>query len=41
MSEIPGITLNNGVVIPSVGFGVFEIPPTDAQRLTEYAFEVG
>jgi 2,5-diketo-D-gluconate reductase A len=41
MSEIPGITLNNGVVIPRVGFGVFEIPPADAQRLTEYAFEAG
>ena len=28
-------TLNNGVSIPQVGFGAFQISPTDAQRMTE------
>lgn len=35
------ITLNNGVVIPQVGFGVFQIPPADAQRMTEAALSAG
>ena len=30
-------TLDNGVSIPRVGFEVFHIPPTDAQRTTETA----
>lgn len=29
------ITLNNGVTIPQVGYGVFQIPPADTQRMTE------
>ena len=41
MSPVPGIPLNNGVVIPQIGYGVFEIAPDDAQRMTEHAFEVG
>lgn len=35
------ITLNNGVSIPQVGFGVFQIPPVDAQRMTEAAIAAG
>lgn len=35
------ITLNNGVTIPQVGYGVFQIPPVDAQRMTEAAISVG
>ncbi len=35
------ITLNNGVTIPQVGYGVFQIPPTDAQRMTEAALAAG
>ncbi|MDX6226933.1 MAG: hypothetical protein QOI76_323 [Frankiales bacterium] len=27
MSQIPSITLNNGVSIPQLGFGVFQVPP--------------
>jgi 2,5-diketo-D-gluconate reductase A len=27
MSQIPSITLNNGVTIPQLGFGVFQVPP--------------
>jgi diketogulonate reductase-like aldo/keto reductase len=35
------ITLNNGVTIPQVGYGVFQIPPADAQRMTEAALAAG
>ncbi|QWT22827.1 aldo/keto reductase [Subtercola sp. PAMC28395] len=35
------ITLNNGVTIPQIGYGVFQIPPADAQRMTEAALAVG
>lgn len=35
------LTLNNGVTIPQFGFGVFQVPPDEAQRTVEYALEVG
>ncbi len=38
MSEL---TLNNGVTIPQLGFGVFQVPPEDTQRTVEDALEVG
>ena len=41
MTEIPTITLNNGVVIPQVGFGVFQITPDDTRQATLNALEVG
>jgi 2,5-diketo-D-gluconate reductase A len=41
MSGIADITLNNGVTIPQLGLGVFQVPPDDAQRVVEYALEVG
>jgi 2,5-diketo-D-gluconate reductase A len=37
----PQVTLNNGVTIPQLGFGVFQVPPDDAQRTVEHALEVG
>lgn len=41
MSAIPNITLNNGVVMPQVGFGVFKVPDDDAQAVVETALEAG
>jgi 2,5-diketo-D-gluconate reductase A len=41
MTSVPGITLNNGVQIPQLGFGVFQIPPADTKAATLQAFEVG
>lgn len=41
MTEIPTITLNNGVVIPQLGFGVFQITPDDTRQATLDALEVG
>lgn len=39
--EIPGVTLNNGVTIPQLGFGVFQVPPEETQRIVEGALEAG
>ncbi|MDQ0770907.1 2,5-diketo-D-gluconate reductase A [Pseudarthrobacter defluvii] len=38
MSEL---TLNNGVTIPQLGFGVFQVPPEETQRTVEDALEAG
>jgi len=35
------ITLNNGVEIPQLGFGVFQVPPAEAQQIVEQAFAAG
>ncbi len=37
----PLITLNNGVTIPQLGFGVFQTPPAETQQAVERAFEAG
>jgi 2,5-diketo-D-gluconate reductase A len=37
----PAITLNNGITIPQLGFGVFQIPPPETERLTLAALEAG
>jgi len=41
MTPVPNITLNNGVEIPQLGFGVFQIPPAETKAATLQAFEVG
>ncbi len=41
MSDVPIITLNNGVEIPQLGFGVFQIEPAQTRAATLVAFEVG
>jgi 2,5-diketo-D-gluconate reductase A len=41
MSAVPNIRLNNGVEIPQLGFGVFQIEPKDTKRATLAALEVG
>ncbi|GAC66675.1 aldo/keto reductase [Gordonia soli] len=38
---VPNITLNNGVEIPQLGFGVFQVPPEETRDATLQAFEVG
>ncbi|MBI9113528.1 aldo/keto reductase [Sanguibacter suaedae] len=40
-SQIPAVTLNNGVRVPQVGFGTYEIPDDEVQRAVECAVEVG
>jgi 2,5-diketo-D-gluconate reductase A len=41
MSDVPMITLNNGVQIPQLGFGVFLVPPEDTERVVSTALETG
>ncbi|MCC2030779.1 aldo/keto reductase [Microbacterium allomyrinae] len=39
--RIPTLTLNDGHLIPQLGYGVFKVPPTDTERAVAEAFEVG
>ena len=39
--SVPSLTLNNGVAIPQLGFGVFQVAPADTKRVTLDALEVG
>ncbi|AUN41250.1 Uncharacterized oxidoreductase MSMEG_2408 (plasmid) [Tsukamurella tyrosinosolvens] len=41
MTTIPTVTLNDGVLMPQVGFGVFQVPDDEAQRAVEAALEAG
>lgn len=41
MATVPTITLNNGVEIPQLGFGVFQVEPEETRKATLTALEVG
>jgi len=41
MPAVPNVTLNNGVTIPQLGFGVFQVPRGETQRVVEDALETG
>lgn len=41
MAEIPSITLNNGVTMPQVGFGVFQVPSEATRTAVASALEAG
>jgi len=41
MTSVPNITLNNGVEIPQLGFGVYQVPPAETKDAVLTAFEVG
>ena len=38
---IPNITLHDGIEIPQLGFGVFQVPPEETQAAVELALEAG
>jgi 2,5-diketo-D-gluconate reductase A len=38
---VPTLTLNNGVSMPQLGFGVFQIKPEDTVKATTSALEIG
>ncbi len=41
-SNVPTVTLNNGVEMPSLGFGVFQVPdPNECERSVRDAIDVG
>src|SRR5690349_3122834 len=41
MVDVPNIRLNNGVEIPQLGFGVFQIPPDDTAAAVRTALDAG
>ena len=41
VSQIPGITLNDGSTIPQLGFGVFQIEPQDTVEAVREALRIG
>jgi 2,5-diketo-D-gluconate reductase A len=41
MATVPTLTLNNGIEIPQLGFGVYQVPPEDTKDAVRTAFEVG
>ncbi|MEO8557140.1 MAG: aldo/keto reductase [Actinomycetota bacterium] len=41
MVVVPDLTLNNGVTVPRLGFGVFQIPEEATQRVVEDALGAG
>ncbi len=40
-THIPTVTLNNGVAMPILGFGVFQIPAEETQHVVEQALATG
>jgi len=40
-TTVPTLTFNNGVRVPQLGFGVFQIEPKETQRIVEDALEAG
>jgi len=40
-NQVPNITLNDGVEIPQMGFGVFQVPPAETVETTSLAFQAG
>ena len=41
MVVVPNVTLNNGVTIPQLGFGVFQVSQEQTQQVVEDALEAG
>lgn len=41
MSKVPSITLNNGVAMPQLGFGVWQVPDDEATQAVATALEAG
>jgi 2,5-diketo-D-gluconate reductase A len=41
VTAVPQIPLNDGRTIPQLGFGVFQIPPTDTAEAVRRALEIG
>ena len=41
MTTVPNVTLNDGLEMPTLGFGVYQVPPEDTERTVADALEVG
>jgi 2,5-diketo-D-gluconate reductase A len=41
VADVPNVRLGDGIEIPQVGFGVFQVPPDETQRAVEDALAAG
>ena len=41
MSAVPSLVMNNGIQIPQLGFGVFQIPPGETEKAVSEALSAG
>ncbi|GAA2924894.1 MULTISPECIES: aldo/keto reductase [Streptomycetaceae] len=41
MSQVPSLTLNNGLAMPQLGFGVWQVPDREATKAVATAIEAG
>lgn len=41
MSKVPQITLNNGITMPQLGFGVWQVPDAEAESAVATALDAG
>lgn len=41
MATVPGVLLNNGVTIPQLGFGTFQVPPEQTAEVVGEALTIG
>ncbi|HVW40192.1 MAG TPA: aldo/keto reductase [Amycolatopsis sp.] len=41
MTSVPDLALNNGVAIPQLGFGVFQVPPEETAKVVQTALDAG
>ncbi|GAA2833327.1 aldo/keto reductase [Crossiella cryophila] len=41
MSTVPSLTLNNGVAMPQLGFGVFQVPDAETEAAVTHALAAG
>jgi len=41
MSRVPNVVLHDGIEIPQLGFGVFQVPPDDTEKVVGEALEAG
>jgi 2,5-diketo-D-gluconate reductase A len=41
VADVPNVRLSDGIEIPQLGFGVFQVPPDDTQRAVEDALAAG
>jgi diketogulonate reductase-like aldo/keto reductase len=41
VADVPNVSLSDGVEIPQLGFGVFQVPPDETQRAVEDALAAG
>ena len=40
-ATVPAVALSNGVEMPVLGFGVFQVPPEETERVAADALDAG